>query len=102
MTDAIQARDTVRCMRKHDDCAVAEAVLGKINRCRKLRLQVGGHAPFSAINIVNADNDFETFYAEIESTLLRVSFWRRWITRQGRPCMAPEHKSITNKVHPKK
>ena len=32
MTDAIQARDTVRCMRKHDDCAMAEAVLGKGHR----------------------------------------------------------------------
>ena len=34
VTDAMQARDTVRCMRKHDDCAMTEAVLGKIHRCR--------------------------------------------------------------------
>ena len=34
MINAMKARETVRCMRKHDDCAAAEAVLGKVHRCR--------------------------------------------------------------------
>ena len=38
-------------MRKHDDCATAEAVLGKVNRYRKAKLEV----VFSAFYIGNTD-----------------------------------------------